>query len=350
MSLKPPLLIRCDANERIGVGHVMRCVALAQAWQDLGGTVTLLGDITAAGLLARLHEEGIVFQPLQAAPASEADAVETAGLAHLLGSRWVVLDGYHFTQAHENEMIGRGLKVLTLDDVADRSSFSATVVLNHNAYAEASLYDGKAPNSEVLAGAHYIMLRREFASRRPAVLEVPERATRVLVTMGGSDSGNVTATALQALAAFSQWPLTVTVLVGAANAHLPALERAVASGIGIHEVELMVNAADVPSVMASSDLAITAAGSTGWELACLGVPMMVVKTADNQRLMERFLRGQGAGIVLDGRDSQGGASWVPAITETLISASTRRSLAEVACRLVDGQGARRVAEHLRACG
>src|SRR4029079_14179248 len=86
------LVVRADAGERIGTGHVMRCLAISQAWREVGGkTVFVTGPLPAA-LASRLHAEGADVRHL---PGGD-DAEETIAPAGELGAKWIILDGYAF--------------------------------------------------------------------------------------------------------------------------------------------------------------------------------------------------------------------------------------------------------------
>ena len=78
---------------RMGTGHVMRCIALAQAWQDMGGEVALLSNDLPPALTMRVSAEGVRLMPL---PARSDDVLETTRAA--AAADWAVIDGYHFDQ------------------------------------------------------------------------------------------------------------------------------------------------------------------------------------------------------------------------------------------------------------
>src|SRR6058998_2942566 len=102
------LLIRADANVEIGTGHVMRSLALAQAWQDKGGDVVFAMAAGAPALEARLRQERIPVENIQALPGSGEDAEQTARLAAERRAKWVALDGYHFSGDYQTAVRSAG--------------------------------------------------------------------------------------------------------------------------------------------------------------------------------------------------------------------------------------------------
>src|ERR1700675_1782319 len=110
------LLIRADASLAIGTGHVMRCLALAQAWKDAGGRAIFAIAQSTPAIEERLRDERFDVERAPVPVGSVADAEETARLAHKHGALWSVIDGYEFGAEYQTNLKGHGLRVLFIDD------------------------------------------------------------------------------------------------------------------------------------------------------------------------------------------------------------------------------------------
>jgi UDP-2,4-diacetamido-2,4,6-trideoxy-beta-L-altropyranose hydrolase len=279
--MPPVLLLRADAGPTLGVGHVMRCLALAQAWQDHGGAAALVSAPLPEPLAARLRAEGLTLQVLPAAPGEEEDLRRTIGAAREHGAVWVAVDGYTFGPEYLDGLRAAGLRVLVLDDMVHLERYPADMVLNQNLSAAAENYFGRtAPETRLLLGPRFSLLRREFRRTAPRLRAYPPRTRRVLLTMGGADIENLTAAVLDNLRRTAPPGLHVMVLAGAANPQVAAL-RARAEAMPF-VCEVKVNPPNVATLMDWADAAIVAGGSTVWELAALRVPALIGASEDNQ--------------------------------------------------------------------
>lgn len=286
-SSRKALLLRADASTQIGAGHVMRCLALAQAWQDAGGQPHFAAAQLPEGLATRLTAEGIALHRLYEPPGSREDAVQTAALAQQLGAAWVVEDGYHFGTDYQRVIKDAGLRLLAIDDYGHAGHYVADLVLNQNIYANESLYPSRKPTTRLLLGTRYVLLRREFLRWRNWQRQIPEVARKVLVTMGGSDPDNVTLKVVQALTDVNVADLEIVAVVGASNPHLAALQEEVRRSP--HVIRIEQNVTNMPELMAWADVAVSSGGSTCWELAFMGVPSIILVLAENQRSISEGL-------------------------------------------------------------
>lgn len=288
--MNPPLILRADASPEIGVGHVMRCLALAQAWQDAGGEATFVHSEMPAMLAARLERERCASVRLLASVGGSEDACLTARWARRCGADWVVVDGYRFSATYYQQLREHGLNVLAIDDLAHLDHYPVALLLNQNLSARAALYtdrvDAATPR---LLGPRFSLLRREFRRAVEVGRPAGARPRRVLVTFGGSDAENFTARILRNLFASGHGDLEAIVLVGAANPHLDALRELAAAAPFRCEIRVAVE--DVAAVMAWADVAISAAGSTVWELASLRRPALIGAHEANQLAGLVALRG-----------------------------------------------------------
>ena len=316
----------------MGTGHVMRCLALAQGWQDLGGEVALLAAELPEALAGRCREEGIEVRLL--APGAD-DAEVTA--AQAAQTDWLVVDGYHFDAAYLDAVTGSVRRVLLIDDLGQSEPVVAELILNQNVTASPTLYPGDT--ERLLLGGRYALLRREF--RAPRVERRFEGlATRVLVSFGGSDPCNFTRRAIEALL---ECPgLQAKVVVGAANPRLAELCDVAAPAAGRIEVLPAVKAM-VP-LMDWADFALSAGGSSVLELAARGLPALVVAIADNQTAISETLQARGLMRSLGWHESVEVTELAQALQDLAADARSREALSAAALDLSDGRGALRVVE------
>jgi UDP-2,4-diacetamido-2,4,6-trideoxy-beta-L-altropyranose hydrolase len=339
------LLIRADANVAMGTGHVMRCLALAQAWQDAGGKSVFAMAEPPPPVRERLLSEDMEVVPVEIQPGSREDARCVAELANRRAVTWVVVDGYHFDADYQRELKNAGLQVLFVDDNGHASYYTADLVLNQNAHADESLYPNREPYTRLLLGARYVLLRREFQLWRQWKRVIPPAGRRVLVSMGGSDPGNLTADVIPALKSIQVEGLEVVVVAGGSNPHLEPLKRAIGSSDG--GFRLLKDVVNMPEIMAWADVMLAAAGSICWEICAMALPALLVVTASNQRHVAQRLAALGAARTLDSGTERIAIDSAPLMQRLLESQDIRQSLSSRARELVDMDGSARVVSALR---
>jgi UDP-2,4-diacetamido-2,4,6-trideoxy-beta-L-altropyranose hydrolase len=340
MSDAPLLVIRADGNATIGTGHVMRCLALAQTWQDAGGQVIFALARGAPALEERLKREAMTLSPISAPPGSIADAKQTNHLALRAGARWLVVDGYHFSSSYQQWVKQFGMNLLVIDDNGQIGRSYADIVVNQNLHAHEDLYRERESYTRLLLGTDYALLRREFLRWRDWKRTVPETARNVLVTLGGSDPGNVTLAVIRGLAQLQRLELNIKIAVGSANGHGEALRRELEDGS--RPMELVTRVDDMPALMAWADLAISGGGSTCWELAFMGLPHCIIVIAENQCEVAGILEQRGTSVSL-GR-SMDLSALVETVERLLQNRERRLEMSSRGRRMVSGNGSRLVAQ------
>jgi len=329
----------------MGTGHVVRCLALAQAWQDSGGNAVFAMAEPLPSTRERLLAEGMEVVPMEALPGSREDAGCVAELANHRAAAWVVVDGYHFDADYQRALKAAGLQVLFVDDNGHASYYAADLVLNQNVYADESLYPNRQPYTRLLLGSRYVLLRREFHLWQGWKRVIAPAGRKVLVCMGGSDAGNVTAVAITVLRSIGVEGLEVVVVAGGGNPHLESLEAAIRSCNG--GFRLVKDVVNMPELMAWADVMLAAAGSICWEICAMALPALLVVTASNQSHAAQRLTELGAARTLDSGTEAIATAAAPVLLSLLESQSSRQRLSFRARELVDLAGSARVVSVLR---
>lgn len=329
----PPVLIRADAGGHLGIGHVTRMIALAQAIMDLGGKAAIACASCPESLGKRIIGEGIPFHRLEAEPGGTQDRSLTLDLARSSGASWLVVDGYHFTGEYQQAVRDAGHKLMCVDDYGHCDLWHADAILNHNLYAPERAFISSAPDCAILAGPRFALLRREFLDVRPAAHGTgPLR--KLLVTLGGVDHDNATGRVLDLLENISS-SLEIRVLVGAGNPHRESLRQRTSR----HHLEISGPSDDMPAELSRVDGVISAGGGTCFEWLRYNLPAAVVTIADNQEPVTAALARHGWAVSLGWpRNWEEPAPAISALERFIANDSgPRRS------SVVDGQGARRAA-------
>ncbi|MBC7804178.1 MAG: UDP-2,4-diacetamido-2,4,6-trideoxy-beta-L-altropyranose hydrolase [Candidatus Parcubacteria bacterium] len=336
-----------DASQRIGIGHAMRCLALADAIRDRN-TVEFACRQQQGDLCAQIEQQGYVVHrlPPPSADATEAsDAEETLAAirtAAAASPNWLIVDHYGLGALWHAALRPHAGRILVIDDLADRAHDCDLLLDQNLSPADAGRYASRVPaGCRVLAGPRYALLRDEFQRLRG---KCRPRTTvqRVLVSFGGADAANLTERALAAMSLAPLSDLQFDVFIGPAFAHAGRIRELCAA---LPSVRLWDDPGRLAERMAEADLAIGAAGSSFWERACLGLPSIAVPVAPNQDYVARRSAAEGAAIVLalDKFDAATLAAAVARLTadpEKLLSMSVR------CFDLADGSGAGRVAQLL----
>lgn len=339
------LIVRADSNTEIGVGHVMRCIALAQAWQDAGGRALFLLGSDCAEIEQRIHAENMGVARLAATPGSTQDSEETARISQHNRADWLVLDGYHFPAEYRRRIAHAAPHLLVVDDHGEFPPYDCDIVLNIHPYACDQIYPERCWQTRFLLGPKYALLRREFALHCRSKSDVAEKARKILVTFGGGDLHNVTLQVLEGLQEVGNQPLEVTVLVGASNPHRASLEAAVRDS---PPVRLLWNITNVSEWMTWADLAISAGGATYYESAFLSVPVVLVIMAKNHEHTVEAIAQRKAAVNAGWFHSLGRHQFASLLRRVIEDRRLRKELVNNAARMVDGNGAKRVAQSMLA--
>lgn len=334
------LYIRADAGSKIGIGHVMRCIALAQAWQDQGGGVTFISHCETEQLRQKIKHEGFHLIPVERAFPDSVDLESTLQILKKIQKfepeDWFVLDGYHFTTDYQKAIYEAGVNLLVIDDMNHLSSYVADIILNQNSHAQHLMYNCDK-STTLLKGTSYMFLRREFLKYRIVNRVIPRLAKKILVSLGGSDPDNVTLKIIESIQHMNEKGLVTNVVVGPASKHKERLRSVLeSSGQAFH---MLINPPNMVDLMADADLAISAGGGTYWELAYMGVPCIMFILAENQRCGAEELARSGAVMNLGWPNLLSCNDIAMAINSMIISKNKREEMSKKGQAMIDGNGA-----------
>lgn len=332
-------VFRADASPEIGGGHVQRCLALAGALARCGRRTAFASrpgtSATVPAVAASDHDLLFLDGPEDAEPAA-------------MAARWpagcdlLVVDHYERDAGFETACRPWATNIMTIDDLADRPH-DCDILLDQNLGRKPQDYDGLVPQGCArLLGPAYALLRPQFAERRAAALarrgdSAPVR--RILVGLGTTDPDNVTGIVLEGVRR-SGVEADIDVVLGPNAPHLRAVRAQARKFPGRATVHAGVG--DMAELMAGCDLAIGAGGSTSWERCCLGLPSLVVVTADNQRIIGRELARAGAADLLGRHEDVDAAAVASALANLVENPERRSAMAAAAAAVCDGRGASRV--------
>ena len=326
---------RIDGASAIGLGHLRRCLALAQALRALGveSLVQLDGDDRALALA--------MTAGLEVSAVAWGDDLRAIGeWCGRLRASALVVDSYAFSSDDLRALVAAGRPVIVFSDTADRE-LPVDVVINGAVGAERLGYRG-SPHTRYLLGPRYLALQPEFAEAAPRTIH--DHLQRALLTIGGADPGRLTARLIRwAIAGLGA--VTLDVVAGPLVDDVASIREAVRSVPG--RVTLHESPKHLRDLMLAADLAITGGGQTVYELAAIGTPMVAIRLAENQRLNVEAMRDAGVIEYAGGVDDAALESVLVA-TLAAVGADPRRR-AEMSQRgrdLVDGRGAARLARAL----
>lgn len=311
------VVFRTDASLDIGTGHVMRCLTLADVLKSGGARCHFICREHPGNLIEQIRQRGYPVVGLAkgaavCAPGSFSEA-NRRGYETWLGADWatdaaqtkvgvgdtmvdwIIADHYAIDARWEKTLRLMCRKLMVIDDLADRSH-DCDLLLDQNLGRDVRDYSERVPmKCTVLAGPNYALLRPEFPAQREYSLRrraIP-KLKHLLIAMGGVDQVDATSQVLEAMKNCALPEDTrITIVMGP---HAPWLKRVQFLAEQLpHSIEVKVNVQNMAQLMADSDLAIGAAGSTSWERCCLGLPSIIGVLATNQKSIANSLHLAGA--------------------------------------------------------
>jgi len=350
-------VFRTDASAMIGIGHVVRCLTLANSLRERGAKVSFVCREHSGHLCELIEAQDFSVSRL---PAPSRVTLAEGSLGHAawlegwledseqtrtavvaLGEKpdWLVVDHYGLDQRWENAMRASVGRIMAIDDLADREH-DCDLLLDQNLVARMyERYVGKVPTTcGLLLGPEYALLQPAYAELHDQIPPRKGPIRRILIFFSGADRDNWTGRTLSNFLQLNRPNIEVDVVIGTGGPHAESIRRQVAGHENIH---LHSDLPTLAALMAAADLAIGAGGATSWERLCLGLPTLVITLADNQRPIAAELEKQSLIHWLGHHDVVSAAAVGKAIDEQIERGSDEEwSLRCFAA--VDGRGVSRV--------
>lgn len=331
------IYFRADGNPQIGTGHIMRCLSLADAFRGRGAGCAF---VTAEpDMRPLIQDRG--YECLVLGTAYDHMEEELPALLPLLESNrpaCVILDHYFVTPEYMRTVRARA-PLVYIDDL-NAFDYPADVVVNCNLYGERTPYP---PGKTYLLGPRYMPLRKQFQGLEPRPVK-PE-VEQVLISTGGTDSYHI---ALGCAEYLMKNPppsgVVYHLVLGAMNPDAGRIEQLAAR---VPYLAPHRGVADMCGLMQQCDAAVSAAGTTLYELCACGLPAVTYILADNQ--IEGAAAFEAAGLTPCAGDARGNPGFPERIfakLEELNGWKPRREAARRMRALVDGNGAARLADRL----
>jgi len=348
------IFIRADGSKIIGIGHLMRCMTLAQKLKESSNCeIIFLVHEIPQHIKTYIYTLG--FSIVQYNTVYRIGSVEDAKFILTLirekyvitNQDWLIVDHYMIDKDWESVLGLEFHKIMVIDDLANRKH-NCTLLLDTTVSVDYTYrYENLlSPNTIKLLGPHYALLRDEFSEMRNKILSghMNKIKGNILICFGGTDPTNETEKVIRAL---EPWVLKkkfqLTVIMGSANPHISKVEAKYGATSGIN---LSVQPHSIALEMSKAELAICAGGTMTWERYCLGLPGLVIAVADNQINIAKEGERQRIDKYLGEASEVQEFHIDKALMELLYTPHRIMDAAKIAWELVDGEGAARVSQYI----
>ena len=327
------ILIRADANEQIGTGHVMRCRSIACSFVNHGEEVLFVtadhkGDKLIGGIPSVCLDS--VWDNM---------GLEVEKLKFLVKERkatLLLIDSYYITEDYINAL-SEQVQIAYIDDL-NASCWNIDFLINYNIFSYVFDYSKyQRSKTKFLLGPQYAPLRTEF-------MNLPEfnirHVTNILVSAGGADPEHIIEKMMEQICPKNP-DIKFHFIVGALNPRLENIKEMKRKNIVLH-----INEKNMARLMMKCDVAISAAGTTLYELCAVGIPTVTYTLADNQLVAADQFDKQG--IMISVGDCRGDLNFISGVEKVMDEltqdSDKRRELSYKMKQLVDGNGASRIVE------
>lgn len=353
-------VFRADASLEMGTGHIMRCLTLADRLSTMGAYCEFICREHRGNLIEYVNSKGYITHILPIDGESdwnpahskwlgstqELDSQRCIPILARMQPDWLVVDHYSLDASWENTISSIDTKLMVIDDLADRKHECNLLLDQTFGRTEDEYSPWISDNCKLLCGSKYALLRPEFSRLRIRSLKKRSgsKIKKILITLGGVDKDNKTTNVLNSLRECQLPDDCEIIIVLGVNAPWQDEVKKKAKYLP-WKTKIHIGTKNMAQLMVDSDVAIAAAGSTSWELCCLGVPSILLCVAENQRTAIKALSAASAVLQVDfmGLEKINKNQLIDSINNF---ANRMEDLTISASAVTDGDGVDRVIKHL----
>jgi spore coat polysaccharide biosynthesis predicted glycosyltransferase SpsG len=330
---RDPVLFRVDGTNRTGWERLARCQALAAALQRRRRPTYFLSQLEPASLALSIKRAGNEWLDADGAAGTSEDLTETLQEIRRLQPAAVVIDAPAVTESYLAELRCTGALLVSLDHLAN-IRFPSRLVINPLLGPGRDNYTCQA-GTQLLLGARYALVRPEVRRVRPARAQEPPPPYRALVALGDDDPNRLTGELARQLSQFSKIE-RVDMIVRAQHPDLAALQDLAASSAD--RIGIAWETAEIIPRIARCHLAVSAGAAWSLELACVGVPQLVLVQSEAHWPTAQRLEEEGAAACLGWHESVSPQAIRTAVQNLLGDPLERQAMARCGRQLIDGRG------------
>lgn len=314
---------RADSSSEIGIGHVMRCLNLAEQG-DIFICRELRGNIGQI-IIEKGHE--IIWLETGA----EEEGQSTAEIVKRYKCDIVIIDSYTIDNNVVSYLSKNKVITAMFDDLGERE-IAADIVINHNPFANADMYRGLT-KGVILAGAQFTLIGKHLFNKR-GVWKPKAKAGKILITLGGSDPENIGDKTAQQ---FINTNYNVTYITGVGNKNKEIIKQKYST---IENIRVIEQTNDLGELMINHDFTICAGGTTLWEAVYLGIDFGVIEIADNQKKSVDFVKDKNLGLSMGKAEGLNYEAIIGMIEKYMNT--DRNVISEKRKNVIDGMGKERL--------
>jgi UDP-2,4-diacetamido-2,4,6-trideoxy-beta-L-altropyranose hydrolase len=318
---------------------LIRCLALSEELTSKGKQCYLFSKTSTDHLIQKVNKYDIQNHRVNSDLPLNKELKQLISFSNKNNVEWIITDCYDINADYLKTLKREGFRILSIDDTA-HIHYTSDIVLNQNVGAEKLTFSAEK-YTRFLLGPKYVMIRNQLL--RKNVKRLNREVKTILILFGGSDYCNITLKTIKSLVTINE-DVRLLVVIGPINSHYKQIKEYIKNIE--RRIDLIVSPQDMGDIYQRTDIALTAGGSTCYELAFFGIPSLIISVADNQISIAKELDRQQLGIYLGNKNMVHGKQIKSSVEELAISQKLRKRMSINGKKLVDGKGKIRIVDFM----